>query len=386
MAWKIPGPDAVDWPVPPSWSGWWRALMLSCSAVVMLGCGIYFWLHDTQALLYAFVGVVAVLMLFAGLAGWWMYRYGVLLEHADGTTQYNAMLEAQWQTWAQEGMVVSAVSTIFPEQVSAPQNGDEPVSQDKPLRLSEYPGVTYLFTELLVPLRSALQIFTRNQSLTVCLPEGAGQDDWQSFQSVWTTLSLPLSAIQPSQMKAESFSRQMDLWIQKNTTRSGWLILRHNWNEDSEGTQGAVAWLLSSPETPTGLRPFATLHRLQPVDPSLPDGDLRQFLQYQCVSNTMTGVWADTATQPHLSRLMIALAARQKALATQDDATAVPPVAPAQQYLPHWLGQTKECETWFAVTLAIRMAEHARDTQVLALAKGSEAFLMSVSSGEKHVA
>ncbi|EBL9887254.1 hypothetical protein VXK49_004539, partial [Salmonella enterica] len=100
MAWKIPAPDAVHWPAAPSWSGWWRALMLSCSAVVMTGCGIYFWLHDSRALVYAFAGVVVLILLFAGIAGWWMYRYGVLLEHADGTTQYNAMLEAQWQRWA----------------------------------------------------------------------------------------------------------------------------------------------------------------------------------------------------------------------------------------------------------------------------------------------
>lgn len=386
MAWKIPEPDAVHWPAPPSWSGGWRALMFSCSGVVMVGCGIYFWLHDPRALVYTFATVVVLILLFAGIAGWWMYRYGVLLEHADGTTQYNAMLEAQWQMWAQEGMVVSAVSTIFPEQVRAPQNNDEPVSQDRPLHLPEYPGITYLFTELLVPLRPALQIFTRNQSLTICLPQGTCQDDWQSFQSVWAALSLPLAAIQPSEMQAESFSRQMDFWLQKNAGRLGWLVLRHNWKEDSEGTQGAVAWLLSHHGTRTGLRTLATLHRLQQVEPSLSDGDLCQFLQYQCVSNTMKGVWFDAVTQPHIGRLIVALSQRHKAVAAQDETIAFSSLSPVQHYLPHWLGQTKECETWFAVTQAIQMAEHTRDTQVLALAKGSEAFLMSVSSGGEYVA
>ncbi|EIS0961264.1 hypothetical protein LY121_004625, partial [Salmonella enterica] len=121
--------------------------------------------------------------------------------HADGTTQYNAMLEAQWQRWAQEGMVVSGVSTLFPEQVRTPQDNGEPVSTLAPLRLPECPGSTYLFTELLAPLRVALQIFIRNQSLTVCLPESASEDDWQCFRSVWAALSLPLSAIQLSEMK-----------------------------------------------------------------------------------------------------------------------------------------------------------------------------------------
>lgn len=386
MTWKIPEPDAVHWPAPLSWSGWWRALMLSCSAAVMVGCGIYFWLHDSRALVYAFGGVLLLILLFAGIAGWWMYRYGVLLEHADGTTQYNAMLEAQWQTWAQEGMVISAVSTLFPEQVRAPQNGGEPVSTDAPLRLSECPGTAYLFTELLTPLRVALEIFTRKQSLTVCLPEGASPEDWQCFRAVWTALSLPLIALQPSVMRAESFSRQMTLWQQQRPADSGWLIIRHNWTNDGEGTQGAIAWLLSHPGTRTGLLPCATLHRLLPTDNTLPDRDIRQFLQYQCVSNTMKGVWADTVTQPLISRLMIALSQRRKAADTQGDDAVIPPASPVQQYLPHWLGQTKDCETWFAVTQAVQMAEHSGETQVLALAKGNEAFLMSVSRGGEHVA
>lgn len=386
MAWKIPSPDAVHWPAAPSWSGWWRALMLSCSAVVMAGCGIYFWLHDSRALVYAFAGVVVLILLFAGIAGWWMYRYGVLLEHADGTTQYNAMLEAQWQRWAQEGMVVSGVSTLFPEQVRTPQDSGEPVSTLAPLRLPECPGATYLFTELLALLRVALQIFIRNQSLTVCLPESASEDDWQCFRSVWAALSLPLSAIQLSEMKPEPFSRQMTLWQQKDAVRTGWLIIRHNWTPGSEGTQGAVAWLLSHPDIRTGLRPCATLHRVFPTDNTLPDGDLRQFLQYQCVSNTMKGVWSDAVTQPHISRLMVALSQQHKAVAELGEATVIPPVSPVQQYLPHWLGEMKDGETWFAVTQAIQMAEHTRETQVLALAKGSEAFLMSVSSGGDNVA
>lgn len=386
MAWKIPEPDAVHWPVPPPWSGWWRALMLSCSAVVMVGCGIYFWLHDPRTLVYAFVAVVVLILLFIGLAGWWMYRYGVLLEHADGTAQYNAMLEAQWQTWAQEGMVISGVSTLFPEQVRAPQNSGEPVSQDTPLRLPECPGTAYLFTELLAPLRVALQIFTHHQSLTVCLPEGASHEDWQCFQSVWSVLSLPPSALKPPVMRAETFCRQMALWQQQKTARTGWLIIRHNWTNDSEGTQGAVAWLLSRPDTRTGLRPCATLHRLFPTNDTFPDGDIRQFLQYQCVSNTMKGVWSDADTQPHISRLMVALCLRQKVVNPQADDAASPPASPVQQYLPHWLGQTKDCEPWFAVTQAVQMAELTGETQVLALAKGSEAFLMSVSHGGEHVA
>lgn len=386
MAWKIPEPDTVHWPAAPSWPGWWRALMLSCSAAIMAGCGIYFWLHDSRALVYAFACVVVLILLFAAVAGWWMYRYGVLLEHADGTTQYNTMLEAQWQTWAQEGMVVSGVSTLFPEQVRAPQDGVEPVCTQAPLRLPEYPGAAYLFTELLAPLRVALQIFTRNQSLTVCLPEGASEEDWQCFRSVWTALSLPLSAIQLSEMKPESFSRQMTFWQQKNAARTGWLIIRHNWTDDGEGTQGAVAWLVSHPDTHTGLRPGATLHRVFPTDNALPDGDLRQFLQYQCVSNTMKGVWSDAVSQTHISRLMVALSQRHKAVAARGETMAFPPVSPDQHYLPHWLGQTKACGTWFAVTQAIQMAEYTRETQVLALTKGSETLLMSVSTGGKHVA
>ncbi|EBH4923855.1 hypothetical protein CCG64_23795, partial [Salmonella enterica] len=116
-----------------------------------------------------------------------------------------------------------------------------------------------MFTELLAPLRVALQIFIRNQSLTVCLPESASEDDWQCFRSVWAALSLPLSAIQLSEMKPEPFSRQMTLWQQKDAVRTGWLIIRHNWTPGSEGTQGAVAWLLSHPDIRTGLRPCATL-------------------------------------------------------------------------------------------------------------------------------
>ncbi|EKS1513557.1 hypothetical protein QBB50_004568, partial [Salmonella enterica] len=223
-------------------------------------------------------------------------------------------------------------------------------------------------------------------SLTVCLPESASEDDWQCFRSVWAALSLPLSAIQLSEMKPEPFSRQMTLWQQKDAVRTGWLIIRHNWTPGSEGTQGAVAWLLSHPDIRTGLRPCATLHRVFPTDNTLPDGDLRQFLQYQCVSNTMKGVWSDAVTQPHISRLMVALSQQHKAVAEQGEATVIPPASPVQQYLPHWLGEMKDGETWFAVTQAIQMAEHTRETQVLALAKGSEAFLMSVSSGGEYVA
>ncbi|EMD7396548.1 hypothetical protein VSW90_004557, partial [Salmonella enterica] len=101
---------------------------------------------------------------------------------------------------------------------------------------------------------------------------------------------------------------------------------------------------------------------------------------------TMKGVWSDAVTQPHISRLMVALSQQHKAVAEQGEATVIPPVSPVQQYLPHWLGEMKDGETWFAVTQAIQMAEHTRETQVLALAKGSEAFLMSVSSGGDNVA
>ncbi|EJQ8996570.1 hypothetical protein NYF53_004689, partial [Salmonella enterica] len=176
-------------------------------------------------------------------------------------------------------------------------------------------------------------------------------------------LSLPLSAIQLSEMKPEPFSRQMTLWQQKDAVRTGWLIIRHNWTPGSEGTQGAVAWLLSHPDIRTGLRPCATLHRVFPTDNTLPDGDLRQFLQYQCVSNTMKGVWSDAVTQPHISRLMVALSQQHKAVAEQGEATVIPPASPVQQYLPHWLGEMKDGETWFAVTQAIQMAEHTRETQ-----------------------
>lgn len=74
----------------------------------------------------------------------------------------------------------------------------------------------------------------------------------------------------------------------------------------------------------TGLRPCATLHRVFPTDNTLPDGDLRQFLQYQCVSNTMKGVWSDAVTQPHISRLMVALSQQHKAVAEQGEATVIP--------------------------------------------------------------
>ncbi|ECK6867971.1 hypothetical protein R4U18_001622 [Salmonella enterica] len=110
-----------------------------------------------------------------------------------------------------------------------------------------------------------------------------------------------------------------------------YLLIRHNWTPGSEGTQGAVAWLLSHPDIRTGLRPCATLHRVFPTDNTLPDGDLRQFLQYQCVSNTMKGVWSDEVTQPHISRLMVALSPRHKAVAEQGEATVIPPAAPVSR-------------------------------------------------------
>ncbi|EGQ5168563.1 hypothetical protein O0466_005015, partial [Salmonella enterica] len=67
----------------------------------------------------------------------------------------------------------------------------------------------------------------------------------------------------------------------------------------------------------------------------------------------------------------------------QGEATVIPPASPVQQYLPHWLGEMKDGETWFAVTQAIQMAEHTRETQVLALAKGNDKLKSTWQLGPK---
>lgn len=384
MTWNIPEPQAVYWPVSLTWAGWWRSLTLCCVAVVLAGCGVYFWLQDSRALMYAFITVMVLILLFIAIAGWRMFRYGVALEQADATEQYNTQQKLQWQAWAQQGLAVLDFSAIFPSEVRAPQMQKEPVSSSKVFLLPEYQGAEYLFTELLVPLCVALRVFTQHHRLTVCLPEGCTPEDWQIFQTVWEKLLLPVSALLSPVYTPDSLLRQLSVVSESNNAVPGWLVIRLNWHRSDKGTQGAIAWLIAGGSVNSSMPVSCTLHRPLPSGIRLPDEDIDAFLQYQCVSHHMAGLWYDKMLQPQMDRLLITLSQTRKSNSNSSVPDATP--SPSQHYLPHWLGEAERGSDWFAVTLAMQMSVFSASTQVLALGSGSDVFLMSISAGGKHVA
>jgi len=358
-------------------------LALSSALVVLAGCALYFWLDDVRSLLYTLVAVGGVCLLFAGVAGWRMFGYGVVLEHAEGITQMNAVQQAQWQHWAQQGVAVLDHSAIFPVEVRKPAAQHALLNSEQPLLLGEFPGVEHLFTELLVPMLITLQTLVKRHSLVVHLPAGCTADDWRLFQQVWASLALPAAALDSPDYVPHSLQAQLTTLIDDNDSTRVHLLFRYHWQPDHQQTEGAVAWLLAPMSASASLKVRCVWQRTLLAEPSLPDAALEQFLHYQTGATKIDYLWSDTVTQPQVSRMIIALY-REQNRAGNEALSTTPLRSPEQIYLPHWLGKSGDCSDWFAATLAMQMAEFSRGTQLLMLQDRQGASLMSVRMGGTH--
>lgn len=124
-------------------------------------------------LLYTFGGVVVLILVFAGIAGWNMYRYGVEAEHAEDISNLNRLTTLQWQRWAQQSVAVLGFHAFFPSAVLSPGHNEGPVNGDKPLLLPPFNGCNAVFQDLLLSLLPELQqLVAERILLEVTLPEG----------------------------------------------------------------------------------------------------------------------------------------------------------------------------------------------------------------------
>lgn len=117
MDWTIPEPYAIPSVKPLRWGNWWRCFSLCAMTLLLVGCGGYFWLKDPRLLLYTFGGVVLLILVFTGIAGWNMYRYGVEAEHAEDISNLNwlkALLMLSRPEKMDANFFTSTVMTLWP--------------------------------------------------------------------------------------------------------------------------------------------------------------------------------------------------------------------------------------------------------------------------------
>ena len=387
MDWTIPEPYAIPSVKPLHWSGWWRGLSLCAMAILLMGCGGYFWLKDPRLLLYTFGGVVVLILMFAGIAGWNMYRYGVEAEHAEDISNLNRLTTLQWQRWAQQSVSVLGFHALFPSAVLSLYNSDGPVNGNAPLLLPPFNGYSALFTDLLLPLLPELQqLVAERILLEVTLSEGCDADEWQLFTQAWQMLGLPVSSLLSSPALPGGYGSQMTSWLASPSAMAR-LVLVHHRDAQQTTTEGAVIWLLA-PQAgrASGLPVRCSLHR--PMRTPLPVelAAFRCFLDYQPLTTDMNGLWNDIVTHEQADALLIAHSQRPQ---TEDsngekNEAAVAPPLPEQHYLPHWLGKTGPYHDWFTVTLMMQMTLAKPGVQFAMINDGDAALLSSVSTGAFH--
>ncbi|WNN47505.1 hypothetical protein RIN58_13975 [Siccibacter colletis] len=384
MDWTIPELHVVPSVKPLRWSGWWRGFSLCAMTLLLVGCGGYFWLKDPHLLLYTFGGVVLLILVFAGIAGWNMYRYGVEAEHAEDISNLNRLTTQQWQRWAQQSVAVLGFHAFFPSAVLSPGHNEGPVNEDKPLLLPPFNGYGALFPDLLLPLLPELQqLVAERISLEVTLPEGCGTDEWQQFTQTWQMLGLPVSSLLISPVAPDSYGVQMKNWLSAPSATAR-LVLIHHRDAQQAATEGAVIWLLA-PQAgrEPGLPVRCSLHRPMrtplPVEPAT----FRRFLDYQPLTTGMNGLWTDVVTHEQSDVLLIAHSQRPLPEDSNGDKneTVVPPPLPEQHYLPHWLGKTGPYHDWFTITLMMQMTLTKPGVQCAMINDGDAVLLSSVSAG-----
>ncbi|EHG2955561.1 hypothetical protein J1J25_004839 [Salmonella enterica subsp. diarizonae serovar 53:r:z35] len=384
MYWTIPEPYAIPSVKPLRWSGWWRGFSLCAMAILLVGCGGYFWLKDPRLLLYTFGGVVVLILVFAGIAGWNMYRYGVEAEHAEDISNLNRLTTLQWQRWAQQSVAVLGFHAFFPSAVLSPGHNEGPVNGDKPLLLPPFNGCNAVFQDLLLSLLPELQqLVAERILLEVTLPEGCGMDEWQQFTGAWQMLGLPVSSLLISPVAPDSYGVQMKNWLSAPSATAR-LVIVHHWDAQHTATEGAVIWLLA-PQTghESGLPVRCSLHRPMRTPLPVQAATFRRFLDYQPLTTDMNGLWTDAITRDHADALLIAHSQRPQLEDSDSDKneTAVPPPLPEQHYLLHWLGKTGPYHDWFTVTLMMQMTQAKPGVQCAMINDGDAALLSCVSAG-----
>lgn len=387
MDWTIPEPYAVPSVKPLRWSGWWRGFSLSAMVILLVGCGGYFWLKDPRLLLYTFGGVVVLIFVFAGFAGWNMYRYGVEAEHAQDISNLNRITTLQWQRWAQQSVAVLGFHAFFPSAVWAPHNSDSPVNGDAPLLLPPFEGYGTLFPDLLLPLLPELQqLVAERILLEVTLPEGCDTNEWHQFAQAWQTLSLPVSSLLMSPATLGSYGVQMKNWL-ASPSATARLVIVHHRDTQQATTEGAIVMLLAPQTGPAPVLPVhCSLHR--PMCASLPveQAAFRRFLDYQRLTTDMNGLWTDVITRAQADALLIAHNQRPQPEDSNGNNidTVLPPPLPEQHYLPHWLGLTGPNHDWFTVALMMQMTLTKPGVQCAMINDGDAILLSSVSAGAFH--
>lgn len=371
---------------PLRWSGWWRGFSLCIMALLLVGCGGYFWLKDPRLLLYTFGGVVLLILVFAGIAGWVMYRYGVEAEHAEDISNLNRLTTLKWQDWAQRSVAVLGFHAFFPSAVLSPLNSDGPVNGDKPLLLPSFTGFNALFYDLLLPLLPELQwMVAAGIQVEASLPEGCDTDEWQQFSAAWQTLGLPVSSLLLAPSVLNSYAKQITRWLASPSTAAQ-LVMIHHRDAQQSTTEGAIVWLLTpqagrAPGLPVRCSLHRPMHTPHPAEPAA----LRRFLDYQPLTMGMNGLWTDAITREQVDMLLIAHGQRPQpddsGTSTDEKKSAVPAPLPEQHYLPHWLGKTGPYHDWFTVTLMMQMALAKPGVQCAMINDGGAALLSSVSTG-----
>lgn len=384
MDWTIPEPYAIPSVKPLRWSGWWRGFSLCAMTILLVGSGGYFWLKDPRLLLYTFGGVVVLILVFAGIAGWNIYRYGVEAEHAEDISNLNRLTTLQWQRWAQQSVAVLGFHAFFPAAVLSPGHNEGPVNGDKPLLLPPFNGYGALFPDLLLPLLPELQqLIVERISLEVALPEGCDTEEWQLFTQAWQMLELPVSSLLTSPAVPGLYGSQMTSWL-ASPSAAARLVIVHHRDAQQATTEGAVIWLLA-PQTgrASGLPVRCSLHR--PMRTPLPVelAEFRRYLDYQPLTTGMNGLWTDVVTHEQADALLVAHNQRPQPEGgdTGEHEAALPPPLPEQHYLPHWLGKTGLCHAWFTVTLMMQITLAKPGVQCAMINDGDAALLSSVSTG-----
>ncbi|MBS9439889.1 hypothetical protein EAE91_22890 [Photorhabdus noenieputensis] len=391
MAWDIPQSYSVHRPEPPVWSLWWRLFSLACFAVVVAVGSFWYLFKDPASLLYALVALAGITALFGVIAGWRLFRYGVELEQAEVLTQENAWQEARWQAWASQAIRVVDYGALFPPEVPSPADKTVLVNGDSALALPPFSNYLNLFKNLLGAVRSSLAAHVVNHKVNVYFPLDRPEAVvWEQFCQVWKKLGLPLSQLQgPVKLNAD-YTHQISDWL---TTETKGLLLVITWcwegNKTPEATsEGAVVWLLAPSSSQLSAK--CCLHRPMATVAEEAEQSVAQLLRYQCPAITAGTLWYNDADSPEKDRLLIRLNQRLKALPSS--AQKSEPTTLDQQFVPHWLGKSGPYADWFALTLAMKMAEYQQVPQLFLLAHNTTLQLGTISplnnvtsSGDFHV-
>ncbi|KEY59302.1 hypothetical protein [Serratia sp. DD3] len=376
MAWDIPPPYAVHPPAPLAWAGWWRFFSLLTMLCVAIGCGLWFWLKDSRLLLVTFGAVISVALLFIGIAGWRLFNYGVNAEQAKGIADQNDWHLAEWQAWAQSGIDVLDYSVIFPASVPQPAEQRVEVNSDQPLSLGERPSMTYLFEELLAPLRGSLAQL--RSPVWVYLPCEDDESTRACFLMVWEKLGLAATGIIGYTDGAVTvpFAERITHWLNEPDGYAKLMIFTQWADNDANrhATDGMVAWLIAPG---SAIAPYrCRLHRPMTGAPGTISQDTAQFLTYQPIAMGTTDLWFNELAIGAKDQLIVERCQRLR----EQEPTANPG-SPAQQFIPHWLGQSGPATDWFTLTMMMLMAEYRRTPQGLVLAQGNTLLFATVSAG-----